>query len=313
MRVRSASLAVLSVLLVAGVILFASCAQLRCIVGGHSTHDPENAPDAGTDGWKTIAPPIDGLTVYEKGELSNPPILLLHEIPGLLPETVRFADQLVDRGYHVYMPLFFGKFGGRWGGVRQILVVCGGHDFNCFSAKESPVVAKLKKLRDRIADDHKQQPIGIVGMCLTGGMPLSLANDRVAAVVLSQPAVPFPLTDAKRRSIGADLGPITVSTKTAVLGIRFEKDCLAVEERFNKLRSLIGCRFELWTVSSNDQHAHSVLTVEGQNSCAKTPEEKAAHEEAKKAVDHAFLFLDKHLKVSNGEDTPCQNPPISPR
>jgi dienelactone hydrolase len=330
MRVRSASLAVLSVLLVAGVILFASCARLRCIVGAHSTHESKDLRiNAAIDGWKLLNPSVDGLTVYVKGETSDPPILLLHEIPGLLPETVRFADQLVDHKYHVYMPLFFGSFSGRIGAVRQMLEVCGGHDFNCLSADESPVVAKLKDLRDRIAEDHKdhKQRMGIIGMCLTGGMPLSLVNDNVAAVVLSQPAVPFPLTDAKRHSLGADLGPITdPKNETAVLGIRFDKDCLAVSERFEDLQKKIESRLDLCVVTSKDEHAHSVLTVEGHNLHFESPQkqepstkkakekaarEKAAHDEAQKAISHAFLFLGKYLKQENGGYAPCQSPPIS--
>lgn len=46
--------------------------------------------------------------VYVGGE--GPPILLMHELPGLLHECRQLADKLVNVGFQVYMPLMFGEF-----------------------------------------------------------------------------------------------------------------------------------------------------------------------------------------------------------
>src|SRR5437660_4426982 len=39
---------------------------------------------------------------------SPPPVLLLHEMPGLSPDTLQFADCIAQHGYTVYVPLLFG-------------------------------------------------------------------------------------------------------------------------------------------------------------------------------------------------------------
>jgi dienelactone hydrolase len=286
MRMRAASLAVLAIIAI-GVLIFASCAGLRCSLTAHRTHKHQD--DAITPekaGWETLTP-IDGMTVYAKGDTANPPILLLHEIPGLIPETVHFADQLVEEHkYRVYMPLFFGKFGNPPVGRLRQLLVCAGPNFNCYTTRPSPVIGKLEHLRDYILSRHPRQQMGIIGMCLTGGMPVALVNDRVkdrvAAIVLSQPALPLPLTASMRRSLGVDPKP-ALDSKVAILGVHFGKDCLAPPERF---QSLAG-QLELRTIPTTDPHAHSVLTVEGQHSKDK---------EVGAAIKRVFDFLDEHLR-----------------
>src|SRR5690349_8683030 len=46
-------------------------------------------------------------TVF-RSSVAGPPVLLMHELPGLTTETVQFADWLGTRGFHVVMPLLFG-------------------------------------------------------------------------------------------------------------------------------------------------------------------------------------------------------------
>jgi dienelactone hydrolase len=298
MRWRRASLAVLVIPLLAGLVLFASCSGLRCVISSHSTHkDKEPATVAE---WPKDDP-IDGMTVYVKGE--GPPVILLHEIPGLLPETAKFAEKLVHAGYRVYMPLLFGKFNGRIGGVRQFLV-CAGPNFNCYSSAESPVVKKLERLRDRVTENGRRR-VAIIGMCLTGGMPLSLVNESVAAVVLSQPALPFPLTAATRASLGVDLHRFgKKSWKGHVLAIRFENDCLAAPERFATMCDNIPTgQLTIHVVPSDKPCAHSVLTVEGQH------EGGVVHDAAQAAIRHTTCFLEAHLKqdqqCGDERDRPC--------
>jgi len=38
-------------------------------------------------------------------------IIVIHELSGLSPTVVDFADYLLDHGYSVYLPLFFGNPG----------------------------------------------------------------------------------------------------------------------------------------------------------------------------------------------------------
>jgi len=279
MRKRTVRLVVvLGALLAAVVVLLSSCSGLRCaLLTKHHSEHAGPRPEACSE-WPADAE-IDGMKVFAKGELGDPPVLLLHELPGLLPETVCFADELVKRHHRVYMPLFFGSFGAEAGKLRQ-LAVCAGPNFNCLSGHESRVVGKLEQLRDRIAAQHPDQKLAIIGMCLTGGMPLALVNDRVGAVVLSQPAIPLPLTESMSRSIGVDLKAHDFS-KVHVLAIRFKKDCLVGEHRFDALPAVIP-HFEPYVVPTTDETQHSVLTIESHNA------------EAAKAIQKVFDFLAKN-------------------
>lgn len=45
-----------------------------------------------------------------EGERSKPPLLLLHELNGLTPETFRYATEL-SKDFTVYIPMLFGTKG----------------------------------------------------------------------------------------------------------------------------------------------------------------------------------------------------------
>ena len=49
--------------------------------------------------------------VYKRG--SGPAVIVIHEMPGLHPLVVRFADRIVEAGMTVYMPVLFGDPGVR--------------------------------------------------------------------------------------------------------------------------------------------------------------------------------------------------------
>jgi hypothetical protein len=51
--------------------------------------------------WKTKSQP---------GEKS-PAVLVMHELPGLTENCLKFADRLVNQGFTVYLPLLFGQLG----------------------------------------------------------------------------------------------------------------------------------------------------------------------------------------------------------
>ena len=53
----------------------------------------------------------DGLTrsVYSRG--TGPAVIVIHEIPGLHPGVVEFAERVVDAGFSVRMPSLFGTPG----------------------------------------------------------------------------------------------------------------------------------------------------------------------------------------------------------
>ena len=49
--------------------------------------------------------------VYRRG--SGPAVIVIHEIPGLHPLVLRFADRVMDAGMTVFLPSLFGEPGAR--------------------------------------------------------------------------------------------------------------------------------------------------------------------------------------------------------
>ena len=47
--------------------------------------------------------------VYKRG--SGPAVIVIHEIPGLHPLVIRFADRVAEAGMTVYLPSLFGEPG----------------------------------------------------------------------------------------------------------------------------------------------------------------------------------------------------------
>lgn len=99
-----------------------------------------------------------------------------------------------------------------------------------------------------------------------------MVDDVVLAPVLSQPAVPFPISRRRRAAVGiSDADLVRVQERVAegvcVLGLRFTGDRSVPAERFASLRRLLGDGFvgvELDSSAGNPhghrRAAHSVLT-----------------------------------------------------
>jgi hypothetical protein len=113
-------------------------------------------------------------------------------------------------------------------------------------------------------------------MCFTGGFALATAIEgSVLASVLSQPAVPFPTSRARRLDPGASrlemdaLAARTSSDELCVLGLRFSEDASSPRSRFDTIKARLGDAFEVIELDSAagnssgyPRGAHSVLTSE---------------------------------------------------
>jgi dienelactone hydrolase len=258
----------------AGVLLPLRLAQslklLRCGSDGH---------DSGTtlNDLKEFERRDNGFTafgkkhrLYVKGEKTLPPVLVLHELPGLTKYDIDFAYRLSEQGFRVYLPLLFGdayddKFGKHFWNecVRGPWPWEDKHSFNRW-------VTPLSALCDRIHAETKRT-IGVVGMCLTGIVPLSLlANPHVVAPVLGQPTLPFPFDDGRKRALGmtdAEVKQVAERMKRenlSALALRITTDCFCPHERFATLLTILGpqhCDCREITYPAN-RHGHSVLAVE---------------------------------------------------
>jgi dienelactone hydrolase len=196
--------------------------------------------------------------VYRAG--GGPAVIVIHEIPGIHPGMLTFAQRLLQAGYTVYLPSLFGRPGqpASTGAVlRSILRVCVTREFAILADRTSPVVTWLRALAATAHSECGGPGVGAIGMCLTGGFALAMAVDpAVLAPVVSQPGLPAPLTARKRAAVGLDPGELAqVKARTerglGVLGLRFSADRGCPAERFQRLRRELGEAFEAIEVDSS--------------------------------------------------------------
>ena len=258
--------------------------------------------------------------VYKKG--SGAGVILMHELPGMIPECVDLARRLAEN-FTVYMPLLFGKPEQPFSLLRMAQYtaqLCISKEFYCFAKnKSSPVTDWLKALCRQAKQECGGEGVGVIGMCLTGGFALSLmADDSVIAPVASQPSLPFGITSAHKKALGIspdDLNEAKERAKNGVpiLALRFSEDKISPSEKFVTLRQVFGEETEVieeneglcWkrgsvleTIEVNskpnnpykiEQISHAVLTL-GYNSDSEHPTNRVYQ----RVVDFLMEQFDKH-------------------
>ena len=215
--------------------------------------------------------------VYRRG--SGPAVIIIHEIPGLHPLVIRFADRVAEAGLTVFLPSLFGKPGRpvtTGYGLRVMLkAICIQREFNAWSAgKSSPIVDWLRALARKAHAECGGRGVGAVGMCFTGGYALAMMTEpAVVAPVLSQPSMPMPM-GSKVRAAGIDASPGEIacarerfaSEGLSMIGMRFKSDAFVPDARFETYRREFGDKFEAIELEDKDaapaeRPPHSVLTV----------------------------------------------------
>jgi hypothetical protein len=211
--------------------------------------------------------------VYRRG--TGPGIVLVHEIPGITPKVTQFANELVDAGYTVVMPLLVGEAGKEVSNgyvMKSMAKVCVAREFSNMALNQtSPIIGFLRALARNLHNDVGGAGVGALGMCFSGGFALGMmVDDIMIAPVLSQPSMPFVLglSKSKRTARGKDLNLspddlLTVQRRATegcqVLGLRFTSDPL-VGDRFSTLREVLGDAFIAVELPSDNKKDHSVLT-----------------------------------------------------
>ncbi len=239
------------------------------------------------DGWTRSSHTAGGVThpTYRKGV--GPGVVIIHEIPGITPEVLRFAEDVVDRGFTVVLPHLFGRPGAAASTVRiaeAIGRVCVSREFTKLKAGvASPVTVWLRSLAGRPAYGAGGRGVGALGMCLTGGFALAMMVDEsVAAPVVAQPSLPAPLGRVRAGDLGLspadrDIVRRRVDEGRPVLGLRYRSDP-ATGTRFDTLTALLGdgfIRVEL------EGKGHATLTAD----CRQA------------AVDRVLDFFDERLRT----------------
>ena len=187
---------------------------------------------------------------YRRG--TGPGVVVIHEIPGMTPEVIKFGNEVVAAGFTVVMPHLFGTPGAEMslravaGSFRE---VCVSHEFTKVAkGVTTPVAGWLRSLARELHDELGGPGVGALGMCFTGGFALAMMVDTsVVAPVLAQPSAPFVVSPKRARDI--NLSPSDLATVKAraadgceVLGLRYKCD-LAVGKRFETLTRELGDAF----------------------------------------------------------------------
>lgn len=85
--------------------------------------------------------------VYKKGK--GPAVVLMHELPGMIPECVDLARRLSEH-FTVYLPLLFGKPNQPLSLLKTLQYtaqICISHEFYCLAKNQSsPITDWLKQL-----------------------------------------------------------------------------------------------------------------------------------------------------------------------
>jgi dienelactone hydrolase len=187
-------------------------------------------------------------------EGGGPPVILLHELPGLVDDDLTAAKRLANERFTVVAPLLFGEPGGDGHAIRYARRMCGKEQFACNAGRmTSP---HLRWLRQLVSEVRARWPqgtgVGVVGMCLTGAFPLAmLTESAVVAPVLLQPTIPFNIwtrfgwfTDTAALGISdADLLHAKTKRDTPILGIRYRGDWRCRKRRFERLVDEFSSRF----------------------------------------------------------------------
>ncbi|MEO8113247.1 MAG: dienelactone hydrolase family protein [Phenylobacterium sp.] len=216
--------------------------------------------------------------VYRRG--SGPAVIVIHEMPGLHPAVVRFADRVAEAGMTVFCPKLFGVAGRPAGHPLGMATMLGGicirREFNVWAAdKSSPIVDWLRALARKAHAECGGKGVGAVGMCFTGGFALAMMTEpSVVAPVVSQPSLPLG-TKNPQRAAGIGVSPAELSCAKrrfadedlSMIGLRFYGDPFVPDARFDTYKRELGETFEAIELDPKDaapgplKHPHSVLTL----------------------------------------------------
>lgn len=208
--------------------------------------------------------------VYSAGE--GPPIIVIHELPGMTKDCVLFAERLIAQGFRVHLPLLFGRPGQNPAPIRFLLKLCISKEFYLFKHnKTSPVVNWLRALVRQVESESQTAGVGMIGMCLTGGFAIPLlVEDAVKAPVLSQPSMPLGFSMASKQALGVSPEDLEIAIKRVqagqqLLAFRFDKDPFCSAEKMEVYKETFGEAFEYHELPAAQQPpgmgCHSVFTA----------------------------------------------------
>lgn len=222
---------------------------------------------------------------YRQGE--GPGVIVIHEIPGLTPQVIGFAEEVVAAGFTVVLPHLFGT-PGRSLNPRTLASsfkqVCVSREFTKLATGEtSPVAGWLRSLARTLHEELGGPGVGALGMCFTGGFALAMmVEESTAAPVVCQPSVPFAVSPRRGRDLNLSADDLAkVKARAAggcqVLGLQFARDPMT-GLRFDTLDRELGDAF-LRVDFPGPPTKHGTVTIDRQQA----------------GVDRVLAFFDEKL------------------
>lgn len=241
-------------------------------------------------------------TVYTAG--TGPAVVVIHEVPGITPQVIAFAEKLASCAFKVFMPSLLGKPGASisLGNVSAAFTtLCVRREFSILSAnKSSPVVDWLRALARKAHEECGGAGVGVVGMCFSGNFGLAMMLDSpVIAPVLSQPSLPIGPLESQQRGLhlsAAERDAVHQKIRdqgSRILDLRFQGDLFCTGKRFEALQQEFGDAFEGIEIApefarkGTGTPPHSVLTTH-----LIDEQGQPTHEALKRTIN----FLVEHLK-----------------
>lgn len=177
-------------------------------------------------------------SIFRCGE--GPVVVLMHELPGLTPQTIAFATELACHGFEIVLPLLFGlpKQSAGEGAFRSI-GLCVRKKFHCLgSGRSSGIVDWLRPLCRALHARAAGPGIGVIGMCFSGGFVLSMMLEpSVLAPVSAQPALPLWPRGALDISDGDLKAVLDLPIAKPLLLLRFDEDRLSSSARLKTIKA----------------------------------------------------------------------------
>ena len=200
--------------------------------------------------------------VYRRGQ--GPAVIIIHEMPGLHPQVVRFADRVADAGMTVFLPNLFGEPGREvstgYAFATIAKAICVQREFDVWSSdRSSPIVDWLRALSRKAHAECGGPGVGALGMCFTGNFALAMMTEpAVIAPVMAQPSLPLPVGAKRKAALGASPDEIACAKRRmqdenlSLIGLRFHGDPLVPAARFTTLKETFGDRFEAIELDPKD-------------------------------------------------------------
>lgn len=240
------------------------------------------------------SPPTDALAAYTRFDFTDPEgrwtrpvfrrgrgpaVIVIHEMPGLHPVVLRFADRVAAAGMTVFCPSLFGEPGRPVGvgytSASVLSTLCVRREFDAWAHdRSSPILDWLRALAKHAHGECGGKGVGAVGMCFTGNFALAMMTEpAVVAPVLSQPSLPLGPSKKARAALGVSPAEIACAKRRfaeedlSMVALRFVGDPLVSASRFVTLKQTFGDRVETIELAREDAKQefpylpHAVLTV----------------------------------------------------